>query len=278
MERPPQWVQATKGTLMLEWTGERYMPCLEHPTIAYEHLHRYAYAATFVKGKRVLDLACGEGYGSKMMAATASSILGIDIDDQTIQHAKEKYGTENLQFVAGSILSVPIADDHFFDIIVCFEAIEHIDDHEKLLNEVKRLLKPDGIFIVSTPNKHLYHYEARDENPFHVKELTFEEFQRLLSRHFKSVRFLGQRIHPSSNIWPIEAKQNTGFQEFVLERGESEFRFIANEKRVPLYLIGVASDSQAFIPERTNVLVDISDVFNIESNKTHTCIQVQVSC
>src|SRR2546428_1724949 len=100
---------------MLEWTGERFLPWLREATIAYEHIHRYAFAATFVKGKRVLDLASGEGYGSNILAAAASSVIGIDIDENVIRHAAEKYTAPNLSFVCGSITDVPGQSDHFFD-------------------------------------------------------------------------------------------------------------------------------------------------------------------
>src|SRR2546425_10001491 len=120
---------------MLEWTGERFLPWINEPTIAYEHLHRYAYAATLVKNKRVLDLACGEGYGTNILAVSASSVAGVDIDENVIRHAAGKYSSESLRFLCGSITAVPIHDDHSFDAIVCFEAIEHIEDQEKLLSE-----------------------------------------------------------------------------------------------------------------------------------------------
>src|SRR5262245_34545981 len=107
---------------MLEWTGERFLPWIRQSATAYEHLHRYAYAATLVQDKRVLDLASGEGYGSKLLAIGASSVIGIDIDENAVRHASEKYGGNNLQFRSGSITAVPIHDDHSFDVIVCFEA------------------------------------------------------------------------------------------------------------------------------------------------------------
>src|SRR5262245_17277167 len=141
-----------RGSPMLEWTGERFLPWLAESAIAYEHLHRYAYAASLVAGKRVLDLASGEGYGSKMLAESASLVIGVDIDENCVRHATARYGSGTLHFVSGSITAIPIHGDPF-DVIVCFEAIEHIEDQERLLAEVQRLLRPDGIFIVSTPNK-----------------------------------------------------------------------------------------------------------------------------
>src|SRR5438876_4947809 len=93
---------------MLEWTGERFLPWARGATTAYEHLHRYAYAATLVKDKRVLDLASGEGYGSRMLASAASSVVGIEIDPEVVRHATAKYGSPNLQFLPASITAVPI--------------------------------------------------------------------------------------------------------------------------------------------------------------------------
>src|SRR5881296_2481334 len=106
---------------MLEWTGERFLPWIKDSTIAYEHLHRYAYAATLVKGKRVLDLASGEGYGSKILAGSAAFTVGIDLDENSVRHAASRYGSAALQFISGSITAVPIGEDHSFDVIVCFE-------------------------------------------------------------------------------------------------------------------------------------------------------------
>lgn len=244
---------------MLEWTGERFLPWIQESTIAYEHLHRYAYAATLVKNKRVLDLACGEGYGAKMLAAAAASVVGVDIDNSAVQHASQKYGSANLQFLSGSITAVPIPDEHVFDVIVCFEAIEHIDDQDGLLKEVRRLLKSDGVFIVSTPNKAIYHDESPEDNPFHVKELYFDEFRALLARYFQNIQFLGQRIHPSSSLWPLAESNPNGFHEFAINRKEAGFEFIGSDKRVALYFIAIASDSLSALHPSASVLIDESD-------------------
>jgi len=87
---------------MLEWTGERYLPFVDTKILGaeihYEHLHRYYFASKFVEGKRVLDLACGEGYGSYILSKSAEHVVGVDIDELTIKHASCKYIRDNLEF------------------------------------------------------------------------------------------------------------------------------------------------------------------------------------
>src|SRR2546428_4201344 len=244
---------------MLEWTGERYVPWMEGAEIGYEHLHRYAFATQFVRNKRVLDLASGEGYGSHLLAKTAKQVDGIDIDEQTVRHAKNKYIRPNLDFKAGSILDVPIEGNGAFDVIVCFEALEHVDDHHKLLSEAKRLLTPNGLFLVSTPNKMLYTDEPQFNNPFHIHELYFDEFKALLENYFRQVKFLGQRIHCTSNMWPIFPEKETHPSEFVVERTPKEFTFVPPEKRAAIYFIAVASNAAKPIDGHLSFLVDISN-------------------
>ena len=251
--------EAKGASPLLEWTGERYLPWLEEAAIGYEHLHRYAYATQFVRGKKVLDLACGEGYGSYLLARSAESVVGIDIDENAIKHARNKYIKQNLEFKIGSATEVPIASEHLFDVAVCFEALEHIEDHLKLLSEVKRLLTPDGVFVVSTPNKTVYTDEPQFNNPFHVHELYFDELRELFETHFKKVKFLGQRIYCNSNIWPVFPGADSKVVEYVIDRNPREFVFVENEKRMPLYFIAIASDADCIIEERSSVLVDVSD-------------------
>ena len=246
---------------MLEWTGERFLPWIEGAQIHYEHLHRYAFAAQFVKGRKVLDLACGEGYGSYMMAQEADSVVGVDIDERAINHAQSKYLRKGLHFIKGSITEIPIEGEREFDVIVCFEAIEHVKDHDKLLSEVKRLIKDDGVFIVSTPNKAIYTDKLQYRNPFHLKELYFNELEPLLRQHFKNVRFLGQRISTGSNIWDISASRDASYAEFVLERGAERFHFAGSDLKVPVYFIALTSDGDLKPPiiAQNSWLVDVSD-------------------
>ena len=226
--------------LELPWTGERYVPQIRG-AVALEHLHRYAMATEFVKGKRVLDIASGEGYGSEMLAKVAASVVGVDIDEESAAHAQRKYGKKNLAFQQGSCEQIPLSDDSV-DVVVSFETIEHLADHEKMLSEIKRVLMPDGLLIVSTPDKHEYTEVPEHHNQFHVKELYKNEFENLLGAYFKNQKILGQRITYGSNILNVEEPSNFGeIYEFnrLLAEGKKTKRLFQ-----PLYLIAFCSDAK----------------------------------
>lgn len=176
----------------LAWTGERYVPQLRG-SIALEHLHRYAFASEYVEGKIVLDIATGEGYGSEMISRTAKHVYGVDIDEASVKHAQGKYKTHNLEYLVGSCTEIPLTDNSV-DVVVSFETIEHITDHDRMMSEVKRVLRPNGTLIISSPNKLAYNKDSDHDNPFHLKELTLEEFQHLLKKYFRSRLYLGQKI------------------------------------------------------------------------------------
>src|SRR5699024_8866218 len=119
---------------LIEWTGEYCVPWADDMQMIYEHYHRYALAATLTEGKRVLDLASGEGYGCALLAASAECVVGLEIDERIVRHARQNYRLDNLTFRAGSITdSDALADEPPFDVITCFEAIEHVHEHEELM-------------------------------------------------------------------------------------------------------------------------------------------------
>ncbi len=248
---------------MLDSTGERFLPWMEGAQIHYEHLHRYAFAAQFVKGKKkVLDLACGEGYGPYMLSKEAEYVVGIEINEQVVNHAKSRYSPRNLEFMQGSILEVPIEGEKKFDVIVCFEGIEHVAEHDQLLSEVKRLLTDDGLLIMSTPNKLTFTDDPGVHNPFHEKELYFDEFKSLLGRYFKNMHFLGQRVYAASNLWDLSPRECSSCKEFVIGRREKEFYLSQSELKVPLYFIALASDAdlEPYISTiNSSWLVDVSN-------------------
>src|SRR5262245_37111700 len=134
---------------VFEWTGEQFLPAIKDASDVYQHLHRYLYASELLKGKRVLDLASGEGSGSNILAQSASAVVGIVADERIAQHAGDRYNKPNLRFIAGSIGNFGAEGDHIFDAAVCFGLAEPMEDHRPLLTHVKRLLKHDGLFIMS---------------------------------------------------------------------------------------------------------------------------------
>src|SRR5206468_162323 len=139
----------------LDFTGERFTPeCVRE--IWYEHWHRYVFARTFARGKRVLDAACGEGYGSALLAAEADSVLGMDIDDAAIAHAQARYGERtNLRFERGDCTALDVAAGSF-DMIVSFETLEHVQAQRALIAGFARALADDGVLFVSSPDKRTY--------------------------------------------------------------------------------------------------------------------------
>ena len=163
----------------------------------------------------------------------------------------------------------------FLNVAICFEALEHIEDHQKLLSEVKRLLTPEGVFVVSTPNKTVYSDEPQFNNPFHVHELYFDEFRELLETYFKNVKFLGQRIYCNSNIWPVFAGEDTQTVEYVVDKNPKEFVFAGNDQKIPRYFIAIASDAARDIEDRSSALVDVSNVLLNQKDSQISQLSVQ---
>ena len=158
-----------------------------------EHFSRYAFAARYVAGKRVLDVGCGSGYGAAELARTAESVTGVDISAEAIAYANAHYAQPNLSFSRHSCVELPWPDAGF-EIITAFEVIEHLSNWQALLSEARRLLRPDGLLLVSTPNKLYYADQRRDAgpNPFHEHEFEFGEFQQALLAYFPRVEMLLQ--------------------------------------------------------------------------------------
>ncbi|RZL59690.1 MAG: class I SAM-dependent methyltransferase, partial [Pedobacter sp.] len=178
------------------WTGERLETYIHNETMV-EHLHRYAFALEFVNNKIVLDIASGEGYGSNILSKNAKKVFGVDVDFPTIEAAKSKYKSSNLKFIQGSADKIPLADN-LVDVVVSFETIEHHDKHLEMIQEVKRVLKPDGMLIISSPDKRYYTDEPNTKNPFHVKELYENEFKALINSYFNYTLYLKQNFLISS--------------------------------------------------------------------------------
>lgn len=187
----------------LPFTGERFTPeCVREMWL--EHYARYAFASRFAQGKDVLDCACGEGFGASMLSAVARRVDAVDVSQTAIDHARCRYVRDNLHFGQANALALPYASAQF-DLVVSFETLEHLVEHEQLLAEFARVLKPDGILLISTPDKRVYSDLAGYRNEFHPRELYAEEFAALLAREFAHTEVYGQKLLFQSSIQSLQA-------------------------------------------------------------------------
>ena len=227
----------------MKFTGERFIPT-EQGRIRLEHYHRYAVVLDVVKGKTVLDVACGEGYGSLLMADIAHAVVGVDISDEAVRHATSLYEKQNLKFVQGSATNLTFPDDSF-DVVVSFETIEHLARQEKMLAEIRRVLRPSGVLIISSPNRPVYSEESGEHNDFHVKELDYREFDVLLRSQFPTVEYFGQRLLMSSVIQPLNGAPSTSS---VWSDDGSKLKANAANLREPVYLLAICGAASANLP------------------------------
>ena len=191
-------------TPVLPFTGERYTPECERE-IAYEHWHRYALARPLAARRRVLDAACGEGYGSALLARAGGQVLGLDIGAEAIAHARARYGGEpGLRFEQADVTALDALPAASFELIVSFETLEHVEAQERLLDGFARLLAPGGLLLVSTPDKRVYTDLAGTRNPHHVRELYRDQFEALLAPRFPVRRLFGQKLLFQSVLWDLE--------------------------------------------------------------------------
>lgn len=241
----------------MEFTGERYVPT-EAGEVRHEHLHRYAWCLPLIEGRAVLDIACGEGYGSAIMARRARSVVGVDISFEAVEHASKTYGDlTNLSFRVGDAAEIPLPDDSV-DVVVSFETIEHHDRHEEMLSEIRRVLRPDGILIMSSPNRAVYSELAGHHNEFHVKELNFDEFDQVLRRQFHDVSYFGQRLAVGSSIFSLSSESARSTVEAFTDTGD-EVVARAASLADPVYFIALAGAEGARLSERLHSSVLFSE-------------------
>jgi ubiquinone/menaquinone biosynthesis C-methylase UbiE len=189
-------------------TGERMVPESSDPRTFWEHIYRYVFATRYVRGQRVLDVACGEGYGSAALkAAGASQVIGVDISEAACEHARQKYG---LDARAGRAEKLPLPAASV-DIIVSFETIEHVPDPNAFLDECCRVLVPGGRLIISTPNKDVYgHLEGDAPNPYHCSEMTEGDLMNALTPRFWPIRLFAQRALSTGWLsWQAVSTENS---------------------------------------------------------------------
>ena len=181
----------------LKFTGERVVEGNTPQRIWLDHTARYEFATNYVKDKKVLDIACGTGFGSKILQEKgAKCVFGVDHSKEAVGFASKKYVRNGLKFIIGDIIEIAFPDN-FFDVIVSFETIEHVKQHEKALSELQRALKPNGLLIISSPNRKLTSpgksISDSPDNVFHVVEYLCGEFVCTLGKYFDVNGLYGQR-------------------------------------------------------------------------------------
>lgn len=204
----------------------------------YEHFHRYLWAARVADGRRVLDVGSGEGFGAAILAQRAAAVTGVDVDPRAVEHARARYGRENLNFQRASALDLGAFADASFDVVVAFEMIEHVRDHETVLAELARVLADDGVLLISTPDRDLYSRATGQVNSFHERELTQGELRELLSRRFENVALWGQRTITGSYLSALDPAAGVG-EDFFVRREEEGLHVV--EEPPALFCVAVAS-------------------------------------
>lgn len=168
----------------MEFTGERMIPGKVDSALLMEHLARYRFAMEYSVDRKVLDAACGAGYGAYMLSKNASEVVGMDRSAEAISYATETYKAGNVKFITGDVTSMPFDADSF-DLITAFEIFEHVENPQNMLKEMSRVLRKDGILLISTPNAE--YEKSTVKNEFHVKEYDLEEFQEILGSELDGV-------------------------------------------------------------------------------------------
>lgn len=221
----------------VDFDGERCTPWVQTQIHA-AHMHRYLSTLELCRGKRVLDIACGDGYGAAMLVRNgAASVTGAEIDSDAVARAKDVYAHDGLSFVEADICRPLPFEDDSFDVAVCFETIEHITAQDAFVRELARVLAPDGVLVISTPDKRKSNPDL--PNPFHLKELDEPEFMALLGRSFLQVKSYYQGYHFGSVITGTSADepqywQRTGFLDYEEDGGDKQRH----------YIIGVATNAK----------------------------------
>jgi ubiquinone/menaquinone biosynthesis C-methylase UbiE len=239
----------------LSFSGERFLPEREGE-IWYEHWHRYALARQLSLHCTVLDVACGEGYGAAMVAENANRVVGVDISADAVRHARNRYGHHaNLEFISASCDRLPFPDASF-DLAISFETIEHIETQQEFIAELARVLRPDGVLILSSPNKRLYSDAHDYHNEFHVRELYRNELEELLRGAFPHRSWLGQKLLFHSAIWP-ENQAIADTEYLVGDGGQVAAGHCPSVE--PMYYLVVCSRNPSMLPAALNRLSLFSD-------------------
>jgi SAM-dependent methyltransferase len=226
---------------------ERFVPAaMRGQLVEAEHLVRYWWATQFAAGRRVLDAGCGTAYGTRMLAeAGAAHVTGVDVATAVLDAARPGC-PGNVELLQGDLRELPVPD-RAFDLVVCFEVIEHVDDPEAALMELERVVAPGGILLISSPNRDVY----EPGNPHHVHEYTPRELQAALERHFAHVELRRQVNLIASSVMPDDVAARDGLEAVHEVRLA---KCVAIPAAAETYTIALASHA-SLAPDRTTTAV-----------------------
>jgi len=232
----------------LAFTGERLTSSIDGQ-IEIEHFHRYFVAREYCRGKDILDIASGEGYGAALLSQVSRSVTGVEISAEAVAHARASYNRDNLKFLVGDARAIPLAAASV-DAVVSFETIEHFYEQEAYVAEVRRVLRPGGVFLVSTPERDVYSPYDSPANLYHKKELSRKELEDLLRPHFPYVVSMLQRSLIGSAMVPAEDSCVSGPPLTFERRGDYHFEASPGLPRA-LFIVSIASDVRVSVPPVT---------------------------
>ena len=241
---------------------------MDDAQVVYEHLHRYVLARELAHGRQVIDVGCGEGYGAALLAGLGSDVLGVDIDPEIIEHARQAYVADNLRFEVGSADGLEGVDDATFDLVVCFEVLEHMAEHDRLVGTLRRVLRDDGVLILSTPDREPYN-ATRAPNPFHVREVSRDELLALLEPRFAHVALYDQALTIGSRLRALGPVEGWSQPHVVEAEHTGDMTWVTREDVSTEYLIAVASNAPLPALPPLSVLHDPSRQLLVRSARAH---------
>jgi ubiquinone/menaquinone biosynthesis C-methylase UbiE len=235
----------------VEFTGERVIPGQTDPDLLNEHVARYLFAEALTGGRRVVDVGCGVGYGSRILAGKAEWVCALDNAPDAVAQGRTGFDAENIRWLAGDASRMPLRDDSA-DVVVAFEVIEHLADWRGFLSEVRRVLHADGQLLVSTPNRPYYEQSRTEPNPFHVHEFDYAEFKAELEAVFPHTTIFLENHTNAVAFTPLSTQGVRTQMERSEAKPEEAHFFVAVCSNRPQF----GSPAFVYVPAAGNVLRD----------------------